>query len=104
MSNPSEPLGLSHRVAPGSSGARRPNPMSSRDATASNWRTWPNRNARRNVPNVDGAGTPVKTLGSAPARSMSKSAIESAPAHIPATSAVTFPPAPEPGPPGSVRC
>ena len=40
-------------------GACRARPAVSRAATASSWRTCPNANARRNVPSVDGARTPV---------------------------------------------
>ena len=47
-------------------------------------------NARRNVPNVDGARTPPNTLRIPPWRSRSKSEIESAPATIPNTTASSF--------------
>jgi len=48
---------------------------------------------RRNDPNVDGAYVPANSFFSPPWRSKDMSSIESAPASIPATSAVTFNPA-----------
>ena len=36
-------------------GVRSVSSCKNRAATASSWRTWPNRNARRNEPSVDGA-------------------------------------------------
>jgi len=47
-------------------------------------------NARRNVPSLDGARTPVNSRSIAPCRSTSMSSMESAPTTIPATSEVTF--------------
>ena|GEM_PF-5386588 len=47
-------------------------------------------NARRNVPNVDGAFTPGSTLPTAPSRNPSMSKMLSAPATIPATIETTF--------------
>lgn len=49
---------------PGSSGLCSCSPSSSRVATASSWRTWPEVNARRNDPSVDG-----RTGGRRPYRS-----------------------------------
>jgi hypothetical protein len=40
---------------PATSGVRPASPFSSREATASSWRTCPKLNARRNEPNVEGA-------------------------------------------------
>ena len=85
-------------------GACRASPAMNRAATASSWRTCPKRNARRNVPSVEGARTPSNSRGIPPWRSTSMSAIESAPATMPATSADTFAPAATPAPPGTVRC
>ena len=59
-------------------------------------------NARRNVPNVDGAFTPGSTLPTAPSRSPSMSAMLSAPVTIPATIEATFAAALAPAPPGTV--
>ena len=59
-------------------------------------------NARRNVPNVDGAFTPGSTFPTAPSRSTSRSSILSAPASIPATIEHTFAAASQPAPPGTV--
>src|SRR5262249_55638708 len=63
----------------------------------------PNRKARKNVPSVEGARTPAHNRRIAPCRSRSISSIESAPATMPATSADTFDPAAQPGPPGTVN-
>jgi hypothetical protein len=46
-----------------------------REATASSWRTWPKVNARRNVPNVEGARTPVNNRSIPPWRSRSMSVV-----------------------------
>ena len=46
----------------------------------SSWRTWPKVNVRRNVPNVDGAWTPVNNRSIPPCRSKSMSSMQSAPA------------------------
>lgn len=43
------------------SGAWTLRPVRNREATASSWRTWPNVNARRNDPSVEGAYALVKT-------------------------------------------
>ena len=92
-------------AAASTNAAWRVSPERNRAATASNCRTWPKVNARRNVPNVDGARTPVNNLLIAPCRNTCMSAIESAPATIPATNADTFNPAANPAPPGTVsRC
>jgi hypothetical protein len=61
-------------------------------AIFSSWRTWPNVNERRNVPNVDGARIPVNNRPIPPWRSRSRSSMLSAPATIPATTAATFTP------------
>jgi hypothetical protein len=55
------------------------------------------------VPSVEGARTPSNNDGMAPWRSSSMSLIESAPATMPATSALTFAPAAVPGPPDTLR-
>ena len=77
----------------GSSGAYPARPARNLAATASNCRTCPNLNERRNVPNVDGARTPVNNPGIKPCPSKAMSVIESAPATMPPTSADTFNPA-----------
>ena len=59
-------------------------------------------NARRNVPNVDGAFTPGSTLPTAPSRNASMSSMLSAPVTIPATIEATFAAASTPAPPGTV--
>ena len=51
-----------------------------------------------------GARTPANSRSIPPCRSTAMSAIESAPATMPATSADTFNPAAWPGPPATVRC
>ena len=51
-----------------------------------------------------GARTPVNSLFMPPWRSTAMSAMESAPASIPATSADTFNPAAWPGPPATLSC
>jgi hypothetical protein len=58
-------------------------------------------NPRRNVPNVEGARTSVKTWSMPPWRSRSMSSMLSAPASIPPTSDITFAPA-VPCAPGTV--
>jgi hypothetical protein len=60
-------------------------------------------NARKNVPSVDGARTPQNNRDMPPWRSTSMFAIDSAPATMPATSVVTFAPASQPAPPGTVN-
>lgn len=75
---------------PASSGARVSSAASNRDATASSWRTCPKVNARRNVPNVEGARMPANSRRIPPWRSRSKSVIESAPATIPSTTATSL--------------
>src|SRR5665648_677487 len=70
-------------------------------ATASSWRTWPKVNARRNVPNVEGARPAVNTRSIPPWRSRSMSSMLSAPATIPATKAATFTPGFAPAEPGT---
>jgi hypothetical protein len=60
-------------------------------------------NARRNVPNVDGAFTPGSTLCTAPSRNTPKSSMLSAPVTIPAMIEATFPPGSNPAPPGTVN-
>ncbi len=56
------------------------------------------------MPSVDGARTPQNRRPMPPCRNRSMSAIESAPATMPATSAATFAPAAQPAPPGTVSC
>src|SRR5665648_662346 len=87
--------------APASSGARPARLTSTREATASSWRTWPNVNDRRNVPNVEGARPAVSTRPIPPWRSRSMASMVSAPATIPATRAATFTPGFEPADPGT---
>ncbi|SMX69648.1 hypothetical protein BANT10_00521 [Brevibacterium antiquum] len=87
-----------------SSGAWALNPVSTREATASSWRTWPKANLRRNEPSVEGAYRPVKTFPVPPWRSRAMSSIESAPATIPATREATFAPALAPLSVGTLRC
>src|SRR5215213_4250965 len=82
--------------SPGSTWLWRTSPPRNREATASSWRTWPKVNARRNDPNVEGAYGRSNNRAIAPCRSRARSSIESAPAIIPATSALTFPPALDP--------
>src|SRR5680860_1506333 len=53
-------------------------------------RTFTFGHVRRNVPNVDGARTPVNNRPIPPCRRRSMSSMQSAPATIPATSAGTF--------------
>src|ERR671921_1445429 len=53
-------------------------------STDSSWRAWPKLNSRNRVPRVEGAYTPSNRIGIPPARSMSRSLMLSAPAHIPA--------------------
>jgi hypothetical protein len=53
----------------------------------------PNRSDRKNVPNVDGARTPVNNRPIPPCRNTAISEIESPPVTMPATSADTFNPA-----------
>jgi len=77
-------------VGAGRIGAFLAKEIRNREATASSWRTWPKVNVRRNVPNVEGARTPVNNRPIPPWRSRSMSSMESAPATIPATSAGTF--------------
>lgn len=59
-------------------------------------------NDRREDPNVDGAYVPTKSFFIPPWRSNAMSSIESAPASIPATNAVTFNPEFAPKYPGNV--
>ena len=82
-----------NRSAPGRTGVQAARRVSSPAATASSWRTWPNLNARRNEPNVEGAYARLKTLPMPPWRSRARSSMLSAPATIPATSEATFSPA-----------
>jgi len=58
-------------------------------------------NARKNVPNVDGARPAVSTRPIPPWRSRSIASMVSAPATIPATNAATFTPALDPADPGT---
>ena len=74
---------------PGSSGARR-RPASSSRLTFSSCSTFPQVNARRNDPSVDGARIPPISAGSAPCRSRPMSSMLSAPAIIPAARQGTF--------------
>ncbi len=60
-------------------------------------------NARKNDPSVEGAYARVNTRLMPPCRSSPMSSMESAPATIPATSAVTFDPALAPLSLGTVR-
>ena len=53
-------------------------------STDSSWRACPKLNSRNRVPRVEGAYTPSNRIGIPPARSMSRSSMLSAPAHIPA--------------------
>lgn len=75
--NPSVPVS--------SRGTAEDSPASTREDTASIWRTCPNVKPRRNVPNADGARTPVKTRFIPPWRNTARSSMLSAPASIPAT-------------------
>ena len=58
--------------------------------TASSCRTCPKVNERKNVPSVEGARTPVNSLPMPPCRSTPRSSMLSAPANIPATTAVAL--------------
>ena len=58
-------------------------------------------NARKNVPNVEGARPAVNTRSIPPWRSRSMSSMLSAPATIPATSAATFTSGLDPADPGT---
>ena len=58
-------------------------------------------NARRHVPNVDGARPAVKTRPIPPWRSRSMASMLSAPATIPATNAATFTSGLDPADPGN---
>jgi len=73
-------------------------------ATASSWRTCPKVNDRRNEPSVDGAYGRSNTVAMAPCRSSAMSSMLSAPATMPATSAVTFRPALAPLSVGTDTC
>ena len=62
--------------------------------TRSNWRTWPHRKLRRNVPRVEGALTMhPSTEEVRPARSASASSMQSPPASAEATSVSILSPA-----------
>ncbi len=78
--------------APGSSGVERARRARKSLCTRWSWRLCPWVNERRNVPRVEGARTPVKSLPIAPCRSRSTSSMLSAPAHIAATSVIAFAP------------
>ena len=56
----------------------------------SSWRTFPQVNARRKEPRVDGARTPPNTVSIAPSRSRPMSSMLSAPAAMPATRHIAF--------------
>jgi hypothetical protein len=76
-----------------SSGVLEPSPVSTREARASSWRTWPKVNARRNEPSVEGAYPLWNSRPIPPCRNNAMSSMLSAPATIPATSEATFNPA-----------
>jgi hypothetical protein len=59
-------------------------------STDSSWRAWPKVNSRSNVPTVEGAYTPSKSVFMPPLRSTSTSSMQSAPAHMPATTVASF--------------
>jgi hypothetical protein len=89
---------------PGSTEACATSPVKNRAATASSCRTWPNLKVRRNDPNVDGAYGRSNSLPIPPCRNSARSSIESAPAAIPVTSAITFRPGWAPLSVGTLRC
>ena len=61
-------------------------PASNSRLTRSNWRTWPHRKLRKNVPRVDGAlTTQPSTRSVPPARCASASSMQSPPANADAT-------------------
>lgn len=76
---------------------------SSAAATAPSCRTCPKVNARRKVPNVDGAFTPGITLCTAPSRRMPRSSMLSAPEIIPAMIEATLAAASAPAPPAMLN-
>ena len=72
-------------ASPGPAPADQARASSSR-LTRSNWRTWPHRKLRRNVPRVDGAlTTHPSTRAVPPARNTSASSMQSPPASADAT-------------------
>jgi len=79
-------------------GAGRPARWIASSRTRSSWRTWPNVNARKNVPKVEGAITRCpSTLAVRPARNTSQSSMQSAPSAIADTNVITSaPPLPAP--------
>ena len=76
-------------------------------STRSSWRTCPKVNARRNVPNVDGAATRCPSTARVwPERNTSQSSMQSAPRHIADTKVITLRPgfaAPARSPRSTVR-
>ncbi|KKC03179.1 hypothetical protein AWC17_21625 [Mycobacterium nebraskense] len=64
-------------------------PRCSRNADSS-WRACPKVTSRNNIPMVEGAYTPSKRVFIPPERTISRSSILSAPAHIPAITVVSF--------------
>src|SRR5258705_10043110 len=76
--------------AAGSNGTRSHSPAKCCRSTDSSWRACPKVNSRNRVPMVDGAYTPSKRVVIPPERTTSTSSMQSAPAHIPAITVVSF--------------